>query len=164
VTDPSAAASIIDTIVGRSQSATTALRVRSALNPMLWLCGIVSLPLLAGAWWAYDVQPLGNVLLFLGGLPIAATCVIFVYFALCRPQNLRSEEYQIRHEALELIRQKGQRVPLSPASVDAIANPTQQKGLDDEGLYSGVRIRQSVSSGNARFFRHAPRNQKLEGF
>lgn len=59
--------------------------------------------------------------------PVTITCVLAVYFAVFRPEKLQSEEYQIRHEALELIKEKGSRVEISPASLEVIANPVHQQ-------------------------------------
>jgi len=47
----------------------------------------------------------------------------FIYFMITAPQRLQSEDYQIRHEALQLMYQKGSRTPIEPSSVVAIANP-----------------------------------------
>jgi hypothetical protein len=43
------------------------------------------------------------------------------------PDKLLSEEYQLRHEAFQLILQKGSDFPVSPSSLEAIANPTVHK-------------------------------------
>jgi hypothetical protein len=39
------------------------------------------------------------------------------------PDKLQSEEYQIRRETLELIRQKGSSLEVIPSSLEAITNP-----------------------------------------
>jgi hypothetical protein len=39
------------------------------------------------------------------------------------PEKLQSEDYQIRHETLELIKQKGTSLEISPTSLTVIANP-----------------------------------------
>jgi hypothetical protein len=112
-------------IAARAQSAATNLRVRSALNPMLWLCAIVSLPCFIFALLAYwfHLPDLGLLFVYLGALPLGATILGFLYFAVFDPKRLQSEEYQIRHEALELIKEKGSPLELSPTSLEAIANP-----------------------------------------
>src|SRR5580700_4942289 len=116
-----------DRITGRAQTAAGRLRVRSALNPMLWLCGIISLPCLLGAWLAHGTEPIATILAICGAMPIGITCIIAVYFSVFRPEKLQSEEYQIRHEALELIKEKGSKVEVSPASLEVIANPVHQQ-------------------------------------
>jgi hypothetical protein len=56
-------------------------------------------------------------------MPPIMACLGYGYFALCKPDKLQSEEYQLRHETLELIRQKGAHLPVSSASLDIVANP-----------------------------------------
>jgi hypothetical protein len=106
-----------------AQSAAERLQVRSALNPALWLCAI-SAPLCLGfAYLFRDVPEVRNWLLAGGLVPIGVACLGFVCFAILRPEKLQSEEYQLRHESLQLIQQKSGRIALNPASIEAIANP-----------------------------------------
>jgi hypothetical protein len=114
---------LFDQIIARSQTAAGKLQVRSALNPMLWLCPLISLPCFFGAWLLRGVEPLSSVVMYSGVAPIAVTCLMAAYFAVRHPDKLQSEEYQIRHEALDLIRQKGSSIAVSPSSLEAIANP-----------------------------------------
>lgn len=116
-----AGGTIIDQIIANAQSAASSLRVRSALNPMLWLCAIVSLPCFILAYLAHE--PLATLLVYIGAAPIGATILGFLYLAVVAPEKLQSEEYQIRHEALEVIKQKGSSVEVVPSSLEAIANP-----------------------------------------
>lgn len=51
-------------------SATKRLRVRSALNPMLWLCAIAMPVCFLGAYAFRDAPTLCAVLVALGGLPL----------------------------------------------------------------------------------------------
>ena|ERR1017187_6341330 len=91
-------------------SAAQQLRVRSALNPMLWLTGIVSPLCLAVAYAFRDTQTISWVLIFAAIIPIVVTCLGFAYFAITKPEKLQSEEYQLRHETLQII----QRTHLRP--------------------------------------------------
>jgi hypothetical protein len=110
-------------IVANAQSAASSLRVKSALNPMLWLCGIISLPCFILAYFLRGIEPLDTLLIYIGAAPIGATIFGFLYFMIVDPSKLQSEEYQIRHEALEVIKQKGSSVEIIPSSLEAIANP-----------------------------------------
>jgi hypothetical protein len=110
-------------LLTNAQSAASSLRVKSALNPMLWLCAIVSLPCFVLAYFFRGIEPLDRYLLYIGAGPIAATLIGFFYFMVRDPTKLQSEEYQIRHEALEVIKQKGSSVEIIPSSLEAIANP-----------------------------------------
>jgi hypothetical protein len=113
---------LFDRFARRSQSAAGRLRVRSALNPILWLCAIVSMPCFGAAPFLGG-SILQSVVIVIGAVPVATACAGFVYFLRFAPEKLQSEEYQIRHEAIELIRQKGTSISISPASIEAIANP-----------------------------------------
>lgn len=121
--EESPVAQFFERMVGRVSNAAGLLRVRSSLNPMLWLCGIVSPSAFFGAWLLSGDPELSRTLVYVGAAPILATCLGFFYFALFRPGNLQSEEYQIRHQALEIIRQKGRSIEVRPSSLEAIANP-----------------------------------------
>src|ERR1700674_5560253 len=98
---------LFERIAASAQSAASHLSVKSALNPMLWLVGIVSLPCFVLAYFSQQNQPLESLLLYIGTAPIVATIIGFLYFMIWDPKRLQSEEYQLRHESLELIRQKG---------------------------------------------------------
>jgi hypothetical protein len=104
-----------------AQDASVRLRVRSALNPLLWLCAIVSLGCFG---FAICFSGVLRVLLVATGItPIVFTCLVGGYFAIKNPEKLQSEDYQLRKQALELIQQKGTRFDVEATSVDAIANP-----------------------------------------
>jgi hypothetical protein len=124
---------IFDQVVANARSAASRLLVRSALNPMLWLCGIISLPCFMFAVFVRDVWPLALLLLCIGSAPIIGTIVGFLYLMVVAPEKLQSEEYQIRHEALEVIKQKGTRAAISPSSVVAIANPVRSTSTSGGG-------------------------------
>lgn len=106
-----------------AQTAATRLRVRSALNPMLWLCAIATPLCFAAAYLFRDVAPLRDSLVIAGFVPIGVTCLGFIGFALFRPEKLQSEDYQLRHESLQIIQQKAGRLRIPVTSIEAIANP-----------------------------------------
>jgi hypothetical protein len=104
-----------------AQSAVRRLKVRSAFTPMLYLC-IVAIPsfLLALRWEQHD----SAIRLALVCAPIclvAAAVVAYFYFAVKHPEMLQSEDYQLRHESLELVRQKGGKVIVDLGHVERIA-------------------------------------------
>lgn len=120
---------ILERIAASAQSAATSLRVKSALNPMLWLCGIVSIPCFLISYLAHGFEPLATALVWLGALPIIGTIIGFMYFMIAAPEKLQSEDYQIRHETLELIKEKGTSVEIAPSSLEVIANPAHPPAL-----------------------------------
>jgi len=110
-------------VVQNTQSAVQKLHVRSALNPMLWLCGIAIPLCLGGAYLFKEFDFIRNLFAIMGVIPIIIACAGFIYFAYFKPEKLQSEDYQLRHESLQMIQQKGGRIILDPASIEAIANP-----------------------------------------
>ena len=104
-------------------SATRRLRVRSALNPILWLCAIAAPVCFAGAYVFRSMPAVCVALVCIGCLPIVVACVAFIGFAVFKPEKLQSEEYQIKHESLQLIQQKAGRLAMAPTSLAAIAKP-----------------------------------------
>jgi hypothetical protein len=92
---------------------------------MLWLCGIVSVPAFTLSYFAHShqMESLGTSLFWLGCFPVAVAAIGFLYFMVWAPEKLQSEDYQLRHESLELIKQKGSSIEIAPSSLDAITNP-----------------------------------------
>jgi hypothetical protein len=91
------------------------LTVKSALNPALWLCAIVSVPSLLIStyssnppWWAS----------ILALLPVGLACFGFIILLFIDRDKLQSEEFQIKKRTLELIEQKGMPEPMP---IDALA-------------------------------------------
>lgn len=85
------------------------LKVRSALNPILWLCGIITVPAIVAASYITPTPTWLIVLLF---IPVATAAVGFLFLLLFDRDKLQSEDYQIQKRSLELIEQKGDAAPL----------------------------------------------------
>lgn len=114
---------LFESLISNAKSAAGQLRVRSALNPMLWMCAIVSLPAFGMAYFFREFESLSTTLIWVGGMPVAATILGFFYFMLFAPHRLQSEDFQLRHETLQIIRSKGSNVEILPSSLEAISNP-----------------------------------------
>ena len=123
MSDAGARANIIEKLVSNAQTAASRLRVRSALNPMLWLSGIISPVAFLFGYLFRGVEPICTIFVCIGAAPIAATIGGFFYFMIVAPEKLQSEEFQLRQQSLEIIKQKGSSIELSPSSLEAIANP-----------------------------------------
>jgi hypothetical protein len=96
------------------------LRVRSALNPALWLCAITTLPA------SYIMAGMTNPpywLIIIATAPVIAAIFGFLFLLIYDRDKLQSEDYQIKKKSLELIQEKGQKFPISAPSIEAIANP-----------------------------------------
>jgi hypothetical protein len=96
------------------------LRVRSALNPALWLCAIVAGPSLLVA--SLSANPPGWIG-WLVSAPVAIACIGYLYLLVFDRDKLQSEEYQIRKKTLELIEHKGMSGPMTVAAIEAIVTP-----------------------------------------
>ncbi|HIF9138465.1 TPA: hypothetical protein ACX6SR_001916 [Photobacterium damselae] len=106
-----------------SQNAATKLHVKSALNPMLWLCAI-TIPLFLGTAYIFkDNQAVVFLLILAAIFPLILTGVGFMYFAINKPEKLQSEDYQLRHESLQIIQKKGSSKTIPLNTIEAIANP-----------------------------------------
>lgn len=108
------------------------LRVRSALNPALWLCVFVTVPCLYIFRSQIHELPIWIIAVIV--LPVATAVIGYLYFLFFDRDKLQSEDYQIRMRSLELIQEKGETVPVVAASIDAISNPDRRR-LD--GSHSG---------------------------
>lgn len=121
-----------DRLTTMAEQALAHLKVKSALNPVLWLCALC-LP--AGVTGALLTSG-GVQHFFLGliGTPIVLFIVAYIYFMLKSPDKLRSEEYELKKYALSLIEEKGVGFAIAPLSVEAIANfdYRDQKVLSDD--------------------------------
>ena len=96
------------------------LTVRSALNPILWLCAIITVPtLVAGA-----VRPeLPSWVIAVGCLPVIAAIFGFLFLLFFDRDKLQSEDFQIKKRTLELTQQKGDPAPVQVSLENVISNP-----------------------------------------
>lgn len=111
--------------IQRMAAAGARLRVRSALNPVLWLCPTVLLPCLALAAYAETPSWLRIVVVVLGCAPVVVALSAFAYFVRVDPRRLQSEDYQIRERLLESIQdsQEKGRLLNDPHSLEVVLNP-----------------------------------------
>lgn len=69
---------------------------------------------------------------FLISLLIIVACGVFIYFAIKKPEKLQSEDYQLRHESIQWMQQKGGDLSFTPASVEQIINPAISQSVNKE--------------------------------
>lgn len=96
------------------------LRVRSALNPILWLCALVTIPVIC-IITRYTFAP--NWLIAIAVAPVGCAIFGYLFLLIFDRDKLQSEDYQIRKQTLELIQEKGDKFPILGTSIQAIANP-----------------------------------------
>lgn len=114
--------SLKDRFAGRFAEAGGRLRVRSAVNPALWPCAIVTMPCVLLAV-RMEKPPLWLIIVLI--VPVCTFAVGFVYFMLFDPDKLQSEDYQLKKMSLELIREqeKGGAIEADPSSIVPTENP-----------------------------------------
>lgn len=103
------------------------LTVKSALNPILWLCAIVSIPCLILVPFFESLQ---TWLFGLAALPVVTAIVGFFFLLVVDRDKLQSEEYQLRKQTLEFMQQKGQALPSPINEGELIPPPIQGKLLE----------------------------------
>ena len=74
---------------------------KSAVNPSLWACLVISLPLFFLT--ANTKGALVFCFLIIACLPLIAFLISYLYLLFKNPKYLRSEKYQLRAEAMDLI-------------------------------------------------------------
>jgi hypothetical protein len=95
------------------------LRVRSALNPILWLCGLISIPTLA----AGAFHPIPPWVAVIGCSPVVAALFGFLFLLLFDRDKLQSEDFQLKKRTMELAQQKGEFSPNTIEHLDDITKP-----------------------------------------
>lgn len=98
-----------DGLAARVIEAGGKLTVRSALNPILWLCAIITIPgLLAVS--LLTTPPIW--LTWMICAPVGAAIFGFLFLLFFDRDKLQSENYQLKKRSLELIEQKGDAGPM----------------------------------------------------
>lgn len=115
-----------ESLAARVVDAGGKLTVRSALNPILWLCAIVTIPCL---FLSSFFESIRQVVLILAALPVGTAVLGFLFLLIVDRDKLQSEEYQIRKQTLEYMQQKGQQLPAPIETSSVITPPEQAKKL-----------------------------------
>ncbi len=99
------------------------LKVKSAINPGLWLVAI-GVPILLGAAYAFrDRENISTALVVAALAIIGAVVLSYCYFVLFHPEKLQSEDYQLRHMAMQVYQKKTEHIVPTEAGMAHIANP-----------------------------------------
>jgi hypothetical protein len=94
------------------------LRVRNAMYPILWLCGLVAIPCIIALAWSKDSHP---ILPYVLCVVVGSATVGFLFLLVCDRDRLHSEEYLLRKQTLELIEEKGSKKAIDAATVQVIS-------------------------------------------
>ena len=115
----------VDEVVRSAIDRAGVIRVRNAINPLLWLCAISAPICWTAAYMFRDNSILKYGFAGLGALPIVASIVAyFLYFFLDR-DRLQSEEFVLKERALQLRYRKG----ASAEVVDTAREPVRTENL-----------------------------------
>jgi hypothetical protein len=85
------------------------VRVRSALNPIIWLSVATAIISWSAAWFFQNDPAITALLIATGCLPIFAAVAAYFILLFKSPDRLQSEEYQLRQQALKMIYRRGGR-------------------------------------------------------
>lgn len=122
-------ADLREILASRITEAGGRLKVRSALNPALWLCAVVAGPALAAL--VFGPNP-PSWLGWLIAAPVSIACIGYLYLLVYDRDKLQSEEYQIRKKTLELIEHKGMSGPMTVQAIEAIVTPDLYQKVGDD--------------------------------
>lgn len=120
----------VDEVVRSAISRAGVIRVRNAMNPLLWLSSISAPVFLIAAYAFHDDPVLKYIFAALGGLPILASlAAYFLYFFLDRGR-LQSEEFILRERALQLRYRQGTHAEIVDAAQETIQPEKLPRGFD----------------------------------
>lgn len=98
----------VENILGRVIEAGGRIRVKSALNPILWLCAIIGAPCFL------VILIKDNPPLFINWILCAVVGVAlfgFLFLLFFDRDKLQSEDYQLKKRELEMVQEKGEKRP-----------------------------------------------------
>lgn len=105
-----------------TQSLAKQISVKSAVNPSLWACVVISLPL-----FFLSTQVIGALAIaffVIALLPVLAFIISYMYLLFHNPNYLRSEEYQLKAESLKLLGDKDNKLNAQAGHViSVVTNP-----------------------------------------
>lgn len=102
----------------------------SALNPLLWLCGLTTLPSWTVATFLSGSLQIG--LLCFDALAPFSAIVGFFYLLFKDPDRLQSERFQLTRQQYQLIGDDRRRGQLIEADTEVVANPIVE-GTNESG-------------------------------
>jgi hypothetical protein len=121
----------VDEVIKSAIDRAGVIRVRNAMNPLLWLSPISATICWIAAFIFRDDQVLKYAFVVLGALPIIASLVAyFLYFFLDR-DRLQSEEFVIKQRALQIVYRKGAGAEIVDAAREIARTESLPRGFGD---------------------------------
>jgi hypothetical protein len=99
----------VEEVVRTAASRIEVIRVRSALNPVLWMSVPVPAIFLAAAWFFREQPSVAAVLIAVAALPVMAGVAAYFVLLFRSPDRLQSEEYQLRVKELNIAYRRGRK-------------------------------------------------------
>jgi len=96
--------------------------IKSAVAPSLWACVVISLPLFYLANIT-TIEYLRIICIIVACIPVSTYFISYLYFTFTNPTYLRSEEYQVRMQALQLLGDKDNPFGTKAEDIVEITNP-----------------------------------------
>jgi hypothetical protein len=87
--------------LSRVPSLAARITTQSALNPLLWLCALTTLPAWAAAPFQTGWIEIG--LFASGGVPVLAALTAYFYLLFIDPDRLQSERFQLTRHQYQLL-------------------------------------------------------------
>lgn len=107
------------------------VRVQNALNPLLWTAGLLVPMCWIAAYFFRDDAILKYCFSALGALPVLVTLVVYLIFMFRDPNRLQSEEYQIRHQALQILHKRGDSSDIVDVAVDGLSLKIEERKREE---------------------------------
>jgi len=118
-------------IIQKAVEAGGRLKVKSALNPILWLCAIITIP--GMAYMVLSDKEIPLLLQIVIVLPVITAVLGFAHLLFFDRDKLQSEDYQIRKRTLELVQEKGDAFPTIARTLEVVTNPALNALEHDSG-------------------------------
>lgn len=116
----------LDRLVQKGLTRIETVKVRTAVNPLLWLTGL-TLPICLALMLSLDDRSIRLGLLALAAIPVLASVVAYFVLLFRDPDRLQSEEYRIRQRALQILYRRGH-------SADIVDIATQRPRIEKAAL------------------------------
>src|SRR5579864_1043105 len=104
----------------------------SALNPLLWLCGLITLP----AWTLATFAAHGfwrAALYILGTIPPACALVAYFRLLFTDPDRLQSERFQLTRQQYQMIGDDRHRGQIVDVASEIVTNPISDEDRGSNG-------------------------------
>jgi len=107
------------------------VRVRNALNPLLWSMSIGTPMCWVAAYFFREDAILKYGFASLGAIPILGTLTAYAFFMFRDPNRLHSEEYQLRHQALQILHKQGDNSDIVDVAVETLSLRIEERSREE---------------------------------